>query len=646
VEETAKANDDLTNLIVSMDIATVFVDRAMRIKRFTPRAAEIFNILATDVGRPLLDLTHRLRYDDIGPDVEQVLKKLQTLEREVGGERDRWFLVRISAYRTGEDRIDGAVLNFIDVSERRKTEEKLRANDERLRAVAGSTRDYAIMTLDAEGRVTSWNAGAELMFGYRESEMLGEPFGRLFVPEEQASGEPERELAQAREKGRALDERWHMRKDGSRFFCSGTTTPIVDGAGHGYAKIARDLTERQLLEKQRDELLRAEKQVRQQLEAAHAMRGEFLAIMSHELKNPLNLIVVNAELIDRMPEAAASPKLARAVDTIRRTVRTQSQIIDDLLDLSRLDTGKLALNRTAVRGRPVIERIAEAVCPEAASKHVALSSEIDDLVVYADSVRMEQIVWNLMSNALKFTPSGGRITVRLVRDGAFARLEVNDTGMGLDPEAIDQVFDMFKQGEGALSTRRDGGLGIGLALVKQLAELHDGRVEARSEGRDRGSTFAVWLPLFEGRLGGSTHAMGATLYGQRVLLVEDDAETLDVLRELLTTEGALVTVAPSAREALGHADAAMFDLVISDIAMPGMDGLQLIAELRRRPRSARWPAIAVTGFGRPDDAQRAKAAGFDEHLTKPLSIDALHEAFARLARRAPHQADATQAPRA
>ncbi len=230
IEETGKTNDDLANLIVSIDIATVFVDRAMRIKRFTPLAVEVFNILATDVGRPLLDLTHRLQYDDLAGDVASVIKNLRSFEREVQGHGGRWYLARISPYRTAEDRIDGAVLNFIDVSERRRVQEQLRANDERLRAVAGNTKDYAIMTLDADGRVTSWNKGAELIFGYREAEIIGENFGRLFVPEDQAAGIPEQELRHAREGGRAIDERWHLRQDGSRFFCSGTTTPIADGS--------------------------------------------------------------------------------------------------------------------------------------------------------------------------------------------------------------------------------------------------------------------------------------------------------------------------------------------------------------------------------------------------------------------------------
>jgi two-component system CheB/CheR fusion protein len=352
--------------------------------------------------------------------------------------------------------------------------------------------------------------------------------------------------------------------------------------------------------------------------------------MSHELKNPLNLILMNVELIGRTPEAGASAKLKRAVDIIRRTVRTQSQIIDDLLDLSRLQTGKLALSRTAVRVGSVIERILEGLRQEATSKQIELHTEIDDVVVYADSVRLEQIVWNIVSNAVKFTPGGGRIVLRLERDGACAKLEVSDTGIGMDAGTILGVFDMFSQGEGTVNTRRASGLGIGLALVKQLAELHDGRVEAHSEGRDKGATFTVWLPLFEGRLGGHDQSTGTTLYGRRVLLVEDDPETLDALCELLTTEGAVVTAASDAKQALERASTASFDLVISDIAMPDMDGLQLISELRRREHSARWPAIAVSGFGRPDDTVKAKAAGFDAHLAKPLSIDALHETFARL----------------
>jgi two-component system CheB/CheR fusion protein len=305
-------------------------------------------------------------------------------------------------------------------------------------------------------------------------------------------------------------------------------------------------------------------------------------------------------------------------------------IIDDLLDLSRLNTGKLTLNRTALHARPVIDRIVEAVRLEAGSKRIEMSVDLDDLVIYADSVRLEQIVWNLVSNAVKFTPPGGRITVRFERDGPCARLKVSDNGQGMDANLLQHMFDMFVQGEEPVVTRRGGGLGIGLALVKQLAQLHDGRVEAHSSGRGKGSTLCVWLPLFEGQLGGRIEGSSAPLYAVRILLVEDDTETLRVLSEVLDTQGAHVTAVDNAKEALRLADTGTFDLVVSDIGMPEVDGLQMIAELRRRERSARWPAIAVSGFGQGTDRDRAKAAGFDDHLTKPLSIEALLKAYSRL----------------
>jgi two-component system CheB/CheR fusion protein len=614
----------------------VFVDRALRIKRFTPLSSGVFSLLANDVGRSLLDITHRLEYDSLDQDMARVFETLRPLEREVRSQDGRWYLARISPYRTDEDRIEGMVLNFIDVSERRQAQEQLRARDERLRLVAESTRDFAIITLDGEGRVTSWNQGAELMYGYAEGEILGESFGRIFVPEDRAAGQPEQELRQARHNGRAIDERWHQRKDGSRFYCSGITTPFHDGSIQGFAKIARDLTERQLLDKQREQVLLAEQQVRRQLEAAHAVRSEFLAILSHELKNPLNLILMNAELLSRSGAAFSTPSASRAIDTIRRTVHVQSQIIDDLLDLSRVNTGKLSLTRSAVHCRADIEKMVQALRSDARARQVEISLEGENLVVWADAVRLEQIVWNLVSNALKFTPSGGRVTVRLVRDGACARLDVTDTGCGIEPRLLDQVFDMFVQGDSAPSTRHEGGLGIGLALVKQLAELHGGQVQARSPGPGQGATFSVWIPLYEGSLGGETPPPSSAnpLSGQRVLLVEDNPDALESLQMLLELHGARVTPASSAAVALQKAAEDDFDLLVSDIAMPGMDGLQLIAELRRRPRSARWPAIAVTGFAGAADAQCAKAAGFDAHLGKPLSLEALNEAFKQINGRA------------
>lgn len=497
--------------------------------------------------------------------------------------------------------------------------------DQRLRLVADSTRDYAIVTMDEAGLVTSWNKGAEAMFGHTEPQALGQHFRLLFTPEDRASGQPERELATALQDGRALDERWHLRRDGSRLYCSGITTPLLDVPHSGFAKIARDLTERQLLDRQRDELLRAEQQVRAQLEAASALRSEFLAVMSHELKNPLNVVQINAELIRRSPQALAHEPLARAAETIRKTVQGQAQIIDDLLDLSRLETGKLSLERTAVAYVPVIERIVDALRAQAAEKSIQLTVQAQDVVVQADIVRLEQIVWNLASNAVRYTQPGGKVTITLAREGVLARLDVADNGPGIAPDFIDSMFNMFEQGDRSPSTRREGGLGIGLALVKQLTDLHGGHVEAHSDGPGQGATFTVWLPMCEAAAerGAEPGAGDGELAGRRVLLVEDNLDTLEVLAELLRLEGAEVVTASAAAQALALADAQDFDLVVSDIAMPGMDGHQLMQALRLRERCRDWPAIAVTGFGRAADAERALAAGFQAHIPKPLSLAAL-----------------------
>ncbi|MCR5864183.1 CheR family methyltransferase [Aquincola sp. J276] len=631
VEETAKVNDDLSNLIASMSMATVFVDREVRIRGITPLATKLFNILSTDVGRPLRDLTHRLRYEGLGDDVAEVLATLRLQEREVASTDGSWYLMRISVYRTSDNRIDGAVLNFIDVTERRSAQDQVRARDERLRLVAESTRDYAVLTMDAQGNVTGWNKGAELMFGYTEQEMLGVPFARLFVPEDRAAGKPEQELHTAATEGRALDERWHLRKDGSRFYCSGITTPLTENGVAGFAKIARDLTERQRLERQREELLQAEQQVRRQLEAASNLRNQFLAVMSHELKNPLNLVLISAEALARSPEVSVQPRLLRTVDTIRRTVHAQSQIIDDLLDLSRVQTGKLSLTRTPVQWRPIVENICEAVRPEAQERRLQLTLQATDATVYADAVRVEQIVWNLLSNALKFTPEGGRIEVRLRPEGGSAVLEVQDSGRGIAPHFLPLLFDMFEQEDRMATTRRGGGLGIGLALVRDLAQLHGGTVEAHSEGEGRGALFRVRLPLFgNGIAGGTGTPRRDLLAGRRVLLVDEDPAMLHALAELLEAEGAQVIAAAGAREALSHAAGTGFELLLADVGVTEMTAGAMLAELRETAPGD-WPALAISGYG-----QRTRlpgggwADGFDAQLDKPLSMELLLQALAGL----------------
>lgn len=628
VEETSKVNDDLNNLIASTDIATVFVDRGMRIKRFTPRATDIFNIIPSDIGRSLLDITHRLDYDKLSDDTTATFESLRLVEREVRSTDGRFYIVRLLPYRTTEDRIDGAVLTFIDITGRRQAEEKLRAGEERMRLVAESTKDYAIITADTEGRITSFNKGAERIFGFAEQEVLGQMGDIIFTPEDREKGVPDDERRRAREEGRAEDERWHIRKDGSRLYCSGVMTPLQDGDYfYGYAKIARDQSSQFNALAKHSGLVSREEVARAEAQVANALRDEFLAIMSHELRHPLNLIHINAELLARLPEVRNSPLGSKATTVIQNSVVGQAKIIDDLLDLSRVKTGKLTLGLSDVDLSAAVRSIVNVMQadPAAADLAIKVIGTHSPLIVRADLIRMEQVILNLMSNAVKFTPPGGHITIRLTQEEQTARVDVIDDGKGIAPEFLPHVFDMFGQAA-PVSTRSEGGLGIGLALVRQITELHGGRVEAASEGLGKGSRFSVWFPLYGDAPVASDDMAGAakgSISGLRILLIDDMEDLVFSFKLLLEFEGAIVYTANRAADALNLLDSHTIDLVISDIAMPDMDGHMFIQQVRKHPKYANLPAIALSGMGRPQDIQRARDAGFSAHLSKPVSLPRL-----------------------
>ena len=627
VEETGKANDDLNNLIASTDIATVFVDSGLRIKRFTPRAAEIFSIIPSDIGRSLLDLTHRLDYDQLADDVGTTFDSLRPVEREVRSDEGRYYIVRLLPYRTTEDRIEGAVMTFFDISERREAEERLRVGEARMRLVAESTNDYAIITTNAAGRVTSWNKGAERIFGYSDGEIMGEPIERLFVPEDRERGVPAEEMRRARDDGRAEDERWHLRKDGSRFYCSGVTTPLGPAAAYGYAKIARDHTERVLMESERNEAFNCEQQSRSVAEHAAALKDEFLAIMSHELRHPLNLIQINIELLSRLPELRNSATSLRATGQIRAAVLSQAKLIDDLLDMSRVRTGKLTLSVAPVDLNKMAEVIVDATRADPATSELSLSLSCPEehVMVSADAVRLEQVLMNLLNNAIKFTPVDGSVSIELARENDQARITVTDSGQGIAPDFVPKVFDMFGQ-SGSVSTRVKGCLGIGLALVREIVLLHGGRVEAFSEGTGKGARFAVWLPLLDQAEVAEPEAEagpGQDLEGLRILLIDDSEDVVMAFQALLGTEGAVVDVATSGSEGLRLLEANDIDLLISDISMPEMDGCEFLKAARSMPRYAGLPAIAISGLARPKDLARARESGFAAHLVKPMSMDRL-----------------------
>ena len=403
------------------------------------------------------------------------------------------------------------------------------------------------------------------------------------------------------------------------------------------ARQTADYLERKQVEEEREQLLSREHELRQTAEEANRLKDEFLAIMSHELRNPLNVILGYAELLLRMDEIRASTNLQRMADAVKRNAVAQSKLIRDLLDLSRLRSGKLELNRETVSPVASIENAIETVRADASSKGIEIdvSAPEDMLFVQADPVRLEQIIWNLLNNSVKFTPRGGRITVRLEDEMDEIVLTVADNGQGIDATFLPHIFEIFRQADAGTS-RSQQGMGIGLAVVQQLVELHGGSVNASSEGKGQGAKFTIRMPRsMNGRasMGSATDLGIGALDGMTVLVVDDSEDTTEMVRHLLELGGASVCAATSGFEALRLARDKQFDVVLSDISMPGMDGFEFLSKLRKLPGKEDVPAVALTGFGRPEDVQRASDEGFYGHLTKPFDIQTLARLLQQMPRK-------------
>jgi PAS domain S-box-containing protein len=532
---------------------------------------------------------------------------------------NKWF--EIHAYPCAE----GLSIYFRDITERKQSEEALRTSEERFHLLLENVKDYAIFFLDTQRRITRWNLGAERILGYQEAEILAQSGSIIFIPEDREQGEDEREIDKAEVEGRAENERWHVRKDGSRFWGSGIVTPLRDETGklRGFAKIMRDTTERKQAEDERNELLAREQQTRAEAEAANRIKDEFLAVLSHELRTPLNPILGWAKLLRsrKFDEKTAD----RALETIERNAKLQIQLIEDLLDVSRILRGKLSLNVSPVALITTIEAAMETVSLAAQAKSIQIQSVLDPSVglVAGDPNRLQQVVWNLLSNAVKFTPDGGRVEVRLERVDSQAQIQVSDTGKGISPDFLPHVFDYFRQ-ENSTTTRVFGGLGLGLAIVRHLVELHGGTVWAESPGEGQGTTFTVRLPLraINPQTNQESEQPDSTLdlSNLKVLVVDDDDDSREFVTFVLEQCGAVVTAVASAGEALEALALEKPDLLLSDIGMPEMDGYMLIRHIRAMPpeQGGQIPAIALTAYASESDLQQALSAGFQRHLAKPV----------------------------
>ncbi len=527
-----------------------------------------------------------------------------------------WADVLITALRDPQGELRGFAKITRDLSARREREEALRQSEERFRLLVEGVKDYAIFMLDPGGRVMSWNSGAERIKGYKAHEIVGKHFS-LFYPKGAVDKRwPEQELAMAREHGRFEDEGLRVRKNGSPFWANVVVTPIYDGQGEllGYAKVIRDLTDRKRVEA---------------LERAERQTNEFLAMLAHELRNPLAPISNALQLLARKPAADPTEQWAR--DVLQRQTGQMTRLVDDLLDVSRITRSAISLTKHNVDVRKVVRTAAEASLQWMQSRSHELCVELPEheLPVLADEARLVQVLQNLLHNAAKYTPAGGRIDVGARRDGATIVVAVKDNGMGMEPEMLSTAFELFRQGRQG-SERADGGLGVGLTLVQRLVAMHGGTVEARSAGAGKGSEFLLRLPA------GSGEAPLAPREKEieppappkrvlRVLVVDDNQDAANALRLLLESDGHEVKLASDGVAGLALAREYKPEVLLLDIGLPRLSGYDIAASLRADPAMKETTIVAVTGYGQVHDRTRTAAVGFDHHLTKPVEFSALQQ---------------------
>ncbi len=526
-----------------------------------------------------------------------------------------------------------------------------------LAAIVASSED-AIVSKTLDSIVTYWNTAAERLFGFTAAEMIGQSILRIIPPELQRE---EVDILAKLRRGERIEryETTRLRKDGQKLDISLTISPIRDASGTiiGAAKIAHDITarrraERELAEREaqlskvaaeREFFLQSERAARADAERLSHVKDEFLATLSHELRTPLNAIQGWATLLS---ERTWSPEeYRRGLQTIERNVRIQVQIVNDLLDMSRIVSGKIHLEVQPIYLHEVVNNSIDAVRQTAAAKEIRLQAILDTGIglVRGDPSRLQQVLWNLLTNAIKFTPKGGRVQVVLERVNSHAEICVEDNGIGIDPQFLPHVFDRFRQGDSGI-TRRFGGLGLGLSIVKNLIELHGGAVRVKSPGANQGSSFIITLPislvrsdhLAETRTQGGADSPEAVelprLDEIRVLVVDDEEDGRHLIARILENRGAQVACVSSATGAIQALSERHFDVLLSDIGMPDMDGYQLIRKVKQLDgsRPGPLPAIAITAYARTEERQRSLLAGFHMHLSKPVEARELVASIAGL----------------
>jgi PAS domain S-box-containing protein len=613
----------LVAIVASSDDAIVSEDLHGIVQSWNRGAEKIFGYSAEEmIGQSITKLLPPDRLDE----ETQILARLfrgETLEhlhslRRCKDGRIVLVSLTISPIRAP----DGTIIAASKIAREITGEVELEGH---FRAIVESS-DDAIVSKDLNGIVKSWNRGAERLFGWTAEEMIGQSLLRI-IPPERPDEEPSI-LARLR-RGERVDhfETVRVHKDGSRLDISVTISPIRDPLGRiiGASKVARDITAMKRAAAERDRLLASEQAARQSAEHANRMKDEFLATVSHELRTPLNAILGWSQLLKS--GTCGEEELGEAVDTIERNARLQNQLIEDLLDMSRIISGKMRIDMQPVDLSQVIHNALAAVRPAADAKSIDLKLSIDPNApsIDGDANRLQQVLWNLLSNSIKYTPRGGWVEVSLRAMGEQLELSVKDNGQGISPEFLPRLFMRFSQAD-STTTRRHGGLGLGLALVRHLTELHGGSIRATSAGAGQGSTFTVSLPVTKNRadaLDDDANGLGGlevNLAGTKVLVIDDEDSARSIVKRILALRGAEVVTANSVEQALARLSETRPDVILCDIGMPDEDGFAFLSRLRamERGHGSLIPVIALTAFARPEDRRRMLLAGFAMHIPKPI----------------------------
>ncbi|MEH2464157.1 chemotaxis protein CheB [Nostoc sp.] len=644
--ELQQLNNDLTNLLASINIPIVILTLDLRIRRFTPMGQRLFNLISADAGRPLSDIRTNVNIPDLEPLILDVLDTLTIKELEVQTFGGHWYNLRIRPYRTIENQIDGVVLVLIDIDGLKRSAVTLEQARNYAEAIV-ETVQVPLIVLDSNFRVNKANRSFYETFQVSPSQTAQSLVFELGNGQWNLPG-----LRSLLEDILANDTSIQNLEIEHRFEQIGQKTILLNGwkiiqqgAPQKILLTIEDITERKQFELERSNLLAQEQSARQQAQVANQAKDEFLSNLSHELRNPLNTILGWAQL-SRTRDFDSSVT-AHAWEVVERSARVQAQLIDDMLDVSRITSGKLYLNNRLIDLVSVVDVAIEAVKLSAEAKTIQIVSQLNSATVVGDFDRLQQVLWNLLSNAIKFTPVGGRVEITLEAVDTYAQIQVSDTGIGISADLLPYVFERFRQGDSS-SSKAAQGLGLGLSIARHIVELHGGTVQAQSSGEGQGTTITVRLPLrsmlppitspitpptyLEPSISSEMDTLDGqnpslTLEGLCILAVDDQADSRDLIKWMLEDFGAEVVVVTSAREAIAALTESpdKYNLLLADIGMPEEDGYSLIRQVRALDASAEGqiPAVAITAYVSEQEQQMAIDAGFQMHMAKPINTTQL-----------------------